>query len=180
MYWLHHCCNLCSDWPPDYWGCFLPRYWEIFWAQGRLDQPSSALSWWTDAQSQFDYWSFSSSQYGQAAVKNIEEHLDGSNLKLVTWLETPVSTLYCSEVVSPELNVADAAYYQSLIGGILQWMAELGRVDICMEVSMMVLNLLPWSNAVSIFLDNDRNYERWEYHVNCLHTFWTNLSCTIL
>ena len=31
--------------------------------------------------------------------------------------------------ISPELNATDAAYYQSLIG-ILQWMVELGRVDI--------------------------------------------------
>ena len=110
-------------------------------------------------------------------------HHKGSNLKLVTWPETPVSTLYRSEVdVSPELNVANAAHYQSLIGGILHCMAELGRLNICMEVSMMS----PWwfwiychEVLLSIFLDNDRNYERWEYHVNCQHTFWTNLSCTI-
>ena len=38
--------------------------------------------------------------------------------------------------VSPELDATDAAYYQSLIG-ILQWMVELGRVDICTEVSML-------------------------------------------
>ena len=35
-----------------------------------------------------------------------------------------------------ELNVADAAHHQSLIG-IPRWMVELGRVDICLEVSMM-------------------------------------------
>ena len=33
-----------------------------------------------------------------------------------------------------------ASYYQSLIG-ILRWMVELGRVDICCEVSMMSLHL---------------------------------------
>ena len=34
------------------------------------------------------------------------------------------------------MNVANAAYYQSLIG-ILRWIVELGRVDVCLEVSMM-------------------------------------------
>ena len=42
--------------------------------------------------------------------------------------------------VSRELNVADAAYYQSLIG-ILRWIVELGRVDVCLEVSMMSSHL---------------------------------------
>ena len=42
--------------------------------------------------------------------------------------------------VSEELSPSDASYYQSLIG-ILQWIVELGRVDICLEVSMMSSNL---------------------------------------
>ena len=42
--------------------------------------------------------------------------------------------------VSKELNVADAAYYQSLIG-IMRWIVELGRVDVCLEVSMMSSHL---------------------------------------
>jgi len=42
--------------------------------------------------------------------------------------------------VTPELSPKDAAYYQSLIG-ILRWIVELGRVDICLEVSMMSSHL---------------------------------------
>ena len=38
--------------------------------------------------------------------------------------------------VSPELTPRDSAYYQSLIG-IFRWIVELGRIDICLEVSMM-------------------------------------------
>ena len=38
--------------------------------------------------------------------------------------------------VTLELEPVDAAYYQSLIR-ILCWMVELGRIDICVEVSMM-------------------------------------------
>lgn len=37
---------------------------------------------------------------------------------------------------SPELNAVDSAYYQSLIG-ILRWIVEMGRVDICLETSVM-------------------------------------------
>ena len=39
--------------------------------------------------------------------------------------------------VTPELDANNAAYHQSLIG-VLQWMVELGRVDIYCEVLMML------------------------------------------
>ena len=42
--------------------------------------------------------------------------------------------------MSPELDATMASYYQSLIG-ILRWIVELGRVDICVEVSMMSAHL---------------------------------------
>ena len=42
--------------------------------------------------------------------------------------------------VSEELSPSDASYYQSLIG-ILRWIVELGRVDVCLEVSMMSSHL---------------------------------------
>ena len=51
--------------------------------------------------------------------------------------ETPMKTSYRPELdITPELDPILAAYYMSLIG-ILRWMVELGRVDICLEVSMM-------------------------------------------
>jgi hypothetical protein len=47
--------------------------------------------------------------------------------------ETPMVTAYRPELdVSPELGEVDAAYYMSLIG-VLRWMVELGRVDICLD-----------------------------------------------
>jgi hypothetical protein len=42
---------------------------------------------------------------------------------------------------TPELSPQEAAHYQSLIG-ILRWIVELGRVDICLEVSMMSSHLV--------------------------------------
>jgi hypothetical protein len=65
-------------------------------------------------------WAFSSSQYIQAAVKNVEEYpsqRDDVNWKLPTKAETPLHTSYRPELdVSPELEPTDAAYYMSLIG----------------------------------------------------------------
>ena len=49
----------------------------------------------------------------------------------------PFPTDYRPELdVSPELPLEHASYYQSLMG-IFRWMIELGRVDICTEVSML-------------------------------------------
>jgi hypothetical protein len=85
-------------------------------------------------------WAFSSSQYVQSAVENIEKYVHQTGGKLPK-ANTPISTVYRPELdISPELNVIDSAYYQSLIG-ILRWMVELGRVDICLEVSMMSSHL---------------------------------------
>ena len=85
-------------------------------------------------------WSFSSSQYVQPAIKNVEEYVGrpkNTHLKISSKAETPLTTSYRPELdVSPELMPRDSAHYQSLIG-ILQWIVELGRIDICLDVSMM-------------------------------------------
>jgi hypothetical protein len=82
-------------------------------------------------------WAFSSSQYVQEAVKNVERYLEARDRKLPTKAETPIRTAYRPELdTTPVLDPAGAAYYQSLIG-ILRWIVELGRVDVCLEVSVM-------------------------------------------
>ena len=48
---------------------------------------------------------------------------------------------YCPEIdITPELGEEDAAYFHSLIG-VLRWIAELGRVDINVEASMLSSHL---------------------------------------
>jgi hypothetical protein len=90
-------------------------------------------------------WAFSSSQYVGAAVQNVEEFVpkdEAKRWKLPTKAETPLCTCYRPELdVTPELNPSEAAYYQSLIG-ILRWIVELGRVDICLQVSIMSSHLV--------------------------------------
>ena len=74
-------------------------------------------------------WSFSSSQYVQSAIKNVEEYVgrpENSHLKIPMKEETPLTTSYRPELdVLSELTSRDSAYYQSLIG-ILRWVVELG------------------------------------------------------
>ena len=89
-------------------------------------------------------WAFNASQYIQSAVRNLEEYLkkrgDG-RWSLPAKAKTPIKSTYRPEQdVSPELHAEDALYYQSLIG-VLRWIVELGRVDICLEVSMLSSHL---------------------------------------
>ena len=88
-------------------------------------------------------WTFSSSQYVQEAVSNVEkfiQDLDGSMLS--TKINAHLSNDYRPELdSSPELDESDGAYYQSLIG-IIRWMVDLVRIDICCEVSMMSSHLV--------------------------------------
>ena len=81
-------------------------------------------------------WAFSLLQYAQAAVKNVESYLNkrdgGKAWSLPAKAETPLKSTYRPELdISAELNPTDASYYQSLIG-VLRWIVELGRVDICL------------------------------------------------
>ena len=89
-------------------------------------------------------WAFSTSQYIQSTARNVEEYLkkrgDG-RWSLPAKAETPIQSTYCPELdVSPELDAEEVSYYQSLIG-LLRWIVELGRVDICLEVSMLSSHL---------------------------------------
>ena len=92
-------------------------------------------------------WSFSSSQYVQGAVKNVEDYLSKTGDKLPSRNKSPWACNYHPECeTSPELSPTNAAYYQSLIG-VLRWIVELdgeptttapgAATDICMEVSAM-------------------------------------------
>jgi hypothetical protein len=88
-------------------------------------------------------WAFGSSQYitKGGAVENVQSYLKTQNLVLPAKATGPLQPNYRPELdVSPELNPNDASNYQSLIG-ILRWIVELGRVDICCEMSMLSSHL---------------------------------------
>ena len=90
-------------------------------------------------------WAFGSSQYVKAAVANLETYLSKPEHnywgKLPKNVNAPLPVSYRPELdVSRELTAPESAYYQSLIG-ILRWIVELGRIDICLEASLMASHL---------------------------------------
>ena len=88
-------------------------------------------------------WDFRSSQYVQEAVQNVESYSKDQDLKLPARSGAPFRPNCCPKIdETAELKPVDAAYYQSLIG-ILWWVLELGRVDICTEVSLLSSCLAP-------------------------------------
>ena len=82
-------------------------------------------------------WSFSSSQYVQSAVKNVEEYCNKQGLGMLPKVKSPWPRNYRTKVdVSTELSSIQASYYQTLIS-ILRWIVELGRADIVIETSAL-------------------------------------------
>jgi hypothetical protein len=86
-------------------------------------------------------WAFASTQYVRSAVENVDQHLRKNGSKLPWKADAPFRTGYRPEIdISRELVGDEASYFQSLIG-ILRWIVELGRVDICLEVSLLSSHL---------------------------------------
>ena len=82
-----------------------------------------------------------STQYVRAAVHNVEEYLGKKGKKLPAKALDPLSSKYRPEVdISEELGENKGSYYHYIIG-VLRWIVELGRVDICCELSMMSSHL---------------------------------------
>ena len=114
------------------------KYWKL--KPGSLGPPSIYLGnkvTKVTLENGVSAWSFSSSQYVQEAVKNVEEYLKRKDQKLPSYAPAPFTSNYRPEIdISAELDPESASYYQSLIG-ILRWIVELGRIDITCEVSLM-------------------------------------------
>ena len=86
-------------------------------------------------------WDFGSKQYVEEEVNNVATYLEKRNHSLDAKAPTQLSSGYFPEIdISPELEATEASYYHSLIG-ILRWMVELGRIDVCCEISMLSSHL---------------------------------------
>ena len=111
-------------------------------------------------------WGFGYTQYFQDTVKNIEEYLRQKVKSLSAKGVDVLTKKYSPEIdISEELGAQEASYFQYLIG-ILLWIIELGRVDICTDTSMMSSHItLPQrGNLESLFhmfsyLKNHQNSE---------------------
>ena len=93
---------------------------------GELDMPNGKSCWY-----------LSSQEYCKRALENLEGWLGKRDLRLPTRTSTSFPSKWKPELdVTPELSDKDTSYYQQQIG-VLRWMVELGRIDICTEVSML-------------------------------------------
>ena len=84
-----------------------------------------------------EYWYMGSEHYVRESVKNVERYLEQYDKQLKSKAPTILPSNYAPELdVSPVLDDELTSTYQQYIG-VLRWAVELGRVDICGEVSAM-------------------------------------------
>ena len=82
-------------------------------------------------------WALSSEKYVKEALRIVKARLEGRDMLLKTKTSAVLPSGYKPELDStPLLDENDASMYMQFIG-ILRWIVELGRIDICCEVSMM-------------------------------------------
>ena len=95
---------------------------------GTMDLPNGVRSWY-----------MASDEYTKSAIGNVEDWLNkkDNGLRLPTKTACTFPSKWKPELdVSKELGPDDASYYQQQIG-VLRWIVELGRIDVCTEVSML-------------------------------------------
>ncbi len=84
-----------------------------------------------------DCWYMSSQLYTENALVSVAAWLEKRGLCLPKRTANVLPSGWRPETdVTKELNEEDTSYYQQQIG-VLRWMVELGRIDICTEVSML-------------------------------------------
>jgi hypothetical protein len=82
-------------------------------------------------------WTMSAQEYNKRTIEEVERELKFNNQFLPKKVETPLSSGYRPELdFSSELPAHQVNYFQGLIG-ILQWIVELGRIDIIIPVSLL-------------------------------------------
>lgn len=91
----------------------------------------------TDPETGEECWAMSSQHYIDEAIRNVQNWLAKRECMLKTRASSVFPSKYRPELdISKLLDDEDANYFQQQIG-VLRWMVELGRIDICMEVSML-------------------------------------------
>jgi hypothetical protein len=86
-------------------------------------------------------WNISSMKCVQEALKNVEQQRKDKGLPPLKKQSSVFPYKYRPELdMSDELCPKEANYYQELLG-ILRWAIELGRIDICYEVSSLASHL---------------------------------------
>jgi len=89
-------------------------------------------------------WAIGPVKYLKEALRVVKQRIEPLGLKLKTKVTNQMPSNYRPELDSTEYLVDDAALLYMQFIGILRWLVELGRVDVCTEVSMMsAYNAMP-------------------------------------
>ena len=130
---------LCVSAAPDLILCKLDQHFLL--KEGSIGKPTRYLGA-TIGEHQFPgddkpCWSMSSNDYVKEAIRNVGIWLEDKVQELPKKASSVLPRDYRPELdVSPLCNESEIQFYHSQIG-VLRWMVELGRVDICGEVSML-------------------------------------------
>ena len=82
-------------------------------------------------------WTQQSQNYAKSALTTVEEAIEHREYDMSMKAKTPFSTKYSPELdTTPALDADDTRLCQEWVG-ILLWTVELGRLDICLEVSLI-------------------------------------------
>jgi len=93
--------------------------------------------WKLPGDEEASHWGHSSEEYVKQALENVEMELAWEGRGLQGRFSTPMSPNYRPELeYSPFLSDNAAQYYMELVG-ILQWIMELGCIDIMVDISLL-------------------------------------------
>lgn len=82
-------------------------------------------------------WAIGSQEYIKEAVRVVKSWLEQRGMQLKTKVSGVLPVDYRPELESSNLLGPDEAHFYMQAIGILRWIVELGRIDICCEVSML-------------------------------------------
>ena len=86
-------------------------------------------------------WTMYLEDYVKMAMQNVEDQLKSINQNLPPKCKDPVSPRYFYAMEeNPDLDEDGIKTYQELIG-VLRWAIEIGRVDILLEVALLLTHL---------------------------------------
>jgi hypothetical protein len=106
--------------------------------------------------------------YTKCAVTEVKRTLGKVCQRLKTKVTTPMSDKYRAELdASAKLDTERITYFQGLIG-VLQWIVELGRIDILVAVSMLSSHFMDLLEGnleqcfhIFAYLDSHEKIQHW-------------------
>ena len=129
----------------------------------------------------YDTWALGSKEYLVEALRVVKSRISDPkyNIRLKTKVSGTLPSGYRPELDKTELVDDDTATLYMQLIGILRWLVELGRVDVCAEVSMMsAYNAMPREDhfhaVLHIFGYLQSNLD-WQLAMDCGYKNWPEI-----